>query len=45
MPLSKYGPEEFEPFLSVFDQQDRSNQLVREPAFAARTLGLGLWVR
>ena len=40
MPFSKRGPEELEPFLSVFDQQDRSNQLVREPAYAARLQGI-----
>lgn len=36
MPISKFGPEELEPFLSVYDRQNRSRQLVREPAYAAR---------
>lgn len=36
MPISKFGPEELEPFLSVYDRQNQSRQLVREPAYAAR---------
>jgi hypothetical protein len=36
MPLSSFGPEDFEPFLSVYDQENRTKQRVREPAYAAR---------
>ena len=36
MPISQYGPSDFEPFLSVYDTQNRARERAEQPQYAAR---------